>query len=682
MKMWWQEPQRIVQTNLRLIDAELDPKALASELKDFGATAMLFNVGGIFSWYPSKLELQAPNPKLKPGRDLVGEMVTAAHEAGIKVIGRYDLSKGTKTAFDKNPEWFCRGLDGKPFEYHGTYQACVNGGWYRAQSMEVMRETLSRYPLDGLFFNMFGYLRTDYSYDKYDVCHCDNCQRAFKAFSGMDLPKSYDASEPALQDYLRFQDVTGQELRTEFRTLIKGIRPDIAISNNGKLSDFFRGEVNRRLDRGQEWIYQSGEQARSYRSMGANKIRYSSALTHFVDFPWRYASESAPLQSLRLAQQLANGADPHYYFMGEPSQPDREPLPEMRKVFDLHSQYESQYANLESAASVALYASAKSARFGRSVSTKAFRGAYQALMDAGVMFDVVHDSRAIDDDFVEWHQRYDVIVVPGTDCMSEQEAQALDAYVDAGGHLLVIGEVACRDENGGELSAFHLKSLPVAGTFTRHDSMRGGYMNVDADNRLSIDTDVVLMDGPYFETAPKAEATSTHRIQLPQRFGPPELCYAEGECDSSLPGLISAPFGKGQVSYLPWQVDALYLAHCLSPHRELIAAQVKAMSGPAIAELSGASRVEMTVQRQTTSGDLLVHIINYSGQSGNGCLEPVTIQGAKLTLRLDESMSCKALLADQSVPLEAGNEQGTLVANLPPIGSFEVLLISANKKGR
>ena len=677
MKMWWQKPQRIVQTNLRLVDATLDPRSLAQELRDFGATAMLFNVGGIFSWYPSTLELQAPNPLLERDRDLVGEMVEAAHAADIRVIGRYDLSKGTRTAFDAHPEWFCRGLDDKPFEYHGTYQACVNGGWYRAQSMEVMRETLARYPLDGLFFNMFGFLRTDYSYGKYDVCHCDNCQRAFKEFSGKDLPRSYDPSEPALRDYLRFQDVTSQELRTEFRTLIKSIRPDIAISNNGKHSDFFRGEVNRRLDRDQEWIYQSGEQARTYRSMGANRIRYSSAVTHFVDFPWRYASESAPLQSLRLAQQLANGADPHYYFMGEPSQPDREPLAEMRKIFDLHSRYQSQYANLESVASVGLYASAKSARFGRSVSTKAFRGAYQALMDAGIVFDVVHDSRAVDDDFVAWHRRYDVIVVPGTDCMSEQEAQALDAYVESGGSLLVIGEVACRDEHGSDLPAFRLKSLPVAGEFTRRDSMRGGYMKVDAGNPLSIDTDVVLMDGPYYEAAPKADAQTTHTIQLPQRFGPPELCYPDPECDSSLPGMISAPFGEGRVTYLPWQVDALYFAHCLSPHRELIAAQVEAMSGPAIAELSGASRVEMTVQRQTTSGDMLIHLINYSGQSGNGCLEPVTIKDVRLTLRNCEGVTCKALVADSPVALDAGSEESTCVATLPPIGTFEVLWISA-----
>lgn len=674
MSNWWQRPQRIVQTNLRLVDAELDPKSLAAELRAFGATAMLFNVGGIFAWYPSELELQAPNPFLD--RDLVGEMVTAAHEAGIRVIGRYDLSKGTERAYRTHPDWFCQGKDGKPFEYHGTYQACVNGGWYRAQALEILRETLSRYPLDGLFFNMFGYLRTDYSYNNYDVCHCDNCRRAFKAFSGRDLPRSYEPSEPALSDYLRFQDTTSQALRAECRTLIKDIRPDIAISNMGKDSDFFRGEVNRRLDRPREWIYQSGEQARTFRSMGSNRIRYSSALTHFVDFPWRYAAESAPLQCLRLAQQLANGADPHYYFMGLPSQADREPLEEVRKIFALHTKHESQYTDLESAARVGLYVSSKSARYGGAESTRAFRGAYQALIDSGIAFDVVHDSRAIDDDFVTWHQRYDVIVVAGAACMSEQEASALDAYAEAGGSLLVIGDSGNFDESGAKLTSFRLLSLPVNGDFHRYESMRGGYMKVDANSGFAVDTDLALMDGPYYESTPKPGATKAHSVLLPQRFGPPELCYPEAGNDSELPGLIHGTFGQGHVAFIPWQVATLYYMHCLSPHRALISEQVRSMTGPAIATLEGASRAELTVQRQKDSGDLLIHIVNYSGQSGNGCLEPVAIHSARLTLRGCAGMACRALVADQPVTLAEGDEAGVSVADLPPIGTFEVLWIS------
>ena len=53
MTEWWREPQRIVQTNLRLTDVDMDTRQVARDAKKFGATASFFNVGGIFSWYPS-----------------------------------------------------------------------------------------------------------------------------------------------------------------------------------------------------------------------------------------------------------------------------------------------------------------------------------------------------------------------------------------------------------------------------------------------------------------------------------------------------------------------------------------------------------------------------------------------------------------------------------------------------
>ena len=110
MTEWWRQPQRIVQTNLRLIDAALDPEKVAADLAELGATAMLFNVGGIFAWYPTRLELQPVNPKLD--HDILGDMIRAAHARDIRVIGRYDLSKATRIAYDRHPDWFCCDRDG------------------------------------------------------------------------------------------------------------------------------------------------------------------------------------------------------------------------------------------------------------------------------------------------------------------------------------------------------------------------------------------------------------------------------------------------------------------------------------------------------------------------------------------------------------------------------------------
>ncbi len=53
---WWLEAKRMVQTNLREIDATMDIEKYVQEVKDFGANVVLFNVGGIVANYPTDLE--------------------------------------------------------------------------------------------------------------------------------------------------------------------------------------------------------------------------------------------------------------------------------------------------------------------------------------------------------------------------------------------------------------------------------------------------------------------------------------------------------------------------------------------------------------------------------------------------------------------------------------------------
>ena len=53
MTPWWlQKPMRMIQTNLREIDATLDVDTYIQSLKEFSADVVLFNVGGIYYvWY-------------------------------------------------------------------------------------------------------------------------------------------------------------------------------------------------------------------------------------------------------------------------------------------------------------------------------------------------------------------------------------------------------------------------------------------------------------------------------------------------------------------------------------------------------------------------------------------------------------------------------------------------------
>ena len=54
---WWmREPIRWVQTNLRQTDAALDPQRFVGQIADFDANVLLMAMGGIASFYPTKVQ--------------------------------------------------------------------------------------------------------------------------------------------------------------------------------------------------------------------------------------------------------------------------------------------------------------------------------------------------------------------------------------------------------------------------------------------------------------------------------------------------------------------------------------------------------------------------------------------------------------------------------------------------
>src|SRR3954462_8137257 len=63
---WWNRmPYRLVQTNLREIDATMDVDAYVKSMVDASATIVLINVGGIVANYPTELPYHYRNPYMK-----------------------------------------------------------------------------------------------------------------------------------------------------------------------------------------------------------------------------------------------------------------------------------------------------------------------------------------------------------------------------------------------------------------------------------------------------------------------------------------------------------------------------------------------------------------------------------------------------------------------------------------
>jgi hypothetical protein len=84
---WYERPNRVLLVNLREGDEpKIDARQLVRDVKSFGATAFCINGGGIVAFYQTRI----PGHRISSGlgsRDLLAEVIPAAHAEGLHVIG-------------------------------------------------------------------------------------------------------------------------------------------------------------------------------------------------------------------------------------------------------------------------------------------------------------------------------------------------------------------------------------------------------------------------------------------------------------------------------------------------------------------------------------------------------------------------------------------------------------------
>ncbi|WP_231639184.1 alpha-amylase family protein [Sphingomonas profundi] len=634
------------------------------------------NVGGIAAFYPTDLALHWKNPHL--AGDFVGEMIEAAHARGLAYIGRFDLSKAMGDAYAAHPDWFMRDRSGAPRTYEGTYQACPNGGWAREYGFEILREGLTRYAMDGVFFNMTGYPIKDYANVPQGACVCENCQRRFRDMYGLSLPAVDGLADPHWPEYLEFQKRTAEELAIESRETIRRIRPLTGVIGIRPDDDMFRYESQRRVHRAApEWAYQAGEQSRWMRSTRPDQPTASTSAAH-IDYPWRQVTETAACHLLRMAQQLATGSSLDLYLMGTiADQDDPRYLPPLSELFRWYGRNAGYYAGLEDASRIGLYISGFNKQWvglteSAMTAERTFNGAYSVLVDARLPFAFVSDAR-VRSGQGDLSARFDVIFLPDIAILSEAEAEALDRFVENGGLLIATGQTGAYEEPAVRRASMPMRSSPVAGLGTPVDAHGWSFAGEKATPAFGAR---IPATGHYWPARPKAGAEIILPAAPVQPFGPPEFSYAEPAAPSpATPGALLRRYGKGASIHLPWLPEWHYYRDGLPDHRLIFETLIAAFAPARPVKLAGRGAVEITVQRQAHTGRLLIHVINYSGQRNTRYEEPADIHGLRLGVR-DVSASARALVSGEAIAAKgAPDADGYSWFPLPPLRYFEVLSI-------
>ena len=625
-----------MQTNLRETDANLDAAHLVGQLAEMRANVLLMGMGGITAYYPSQIEFHSASPYLPAGRDMFGDVLQAAHAKGIRVVGRFDFSKTSQAAFAAHPEWFFRKANGDPVIYNGLYSTCINAAYYREQALKILSEALDKYPVDGLFFNMFGNQSRDYSGNDVGLCHCAVCRRKYAQMFHKEIPDAPD------DDYRKFMFIASREVAASFGDLIHQKRPRAGYFNYVQEStDGIMSESNTAVERPLPlWPYSASDNVNRALNSEPGKMPVNLCM-QFVDYWWRFATVSRDEIALRLWENVANGGALAFEVNGTLDQQDRQAVEAAKPVFRWLAQNEQYYSGERSAARVLLLTGPSST--GQTYSQRSYRGLFRLLTEEHIPFAVSSNMR--------WLGKRDFDLVIAADWAPPE----LRAYAENGGRVLVVSP--------------REPQFPVAEVVHKWPDRKGYFRIRDHSLFPSLrDTDVLMLNGPYTELS--EDPASPLTLIPPSMIGPPEKVHVDWK-DTQQPGLVVRPAGKGTIAWIPWDLGALYYRESLPAHAGLFRDVVDRLNPARQLRTNAHPLVEMTWMQQ---GDRkLLHLINLSGHSQTGYFAPIPMTGIHIQIagRFKHAASVRTR-GDLPVQVEGVYSSFTL----PRLTDYELIVLN------
>jgi len=668
MTEWWHTKQwRLIQTNLREIDMlDIDAQRVVSDLQAFKANVLMLNAAGIIASYTTQLPFQFQSPFLQG--DSLQDIVEACHAADIRVIARTDFSKVRRPIYEQHPDWAYRTASGEIVDYNGDIHVCINGPYQQGYMPLIMEELFNTVDFDGIFFNMGGYQTRDYSGNYHGICHCRHCQVAFAEMYGMALPAAEDVADPVFRTYLEFKRCTLTEHHDKIFRYITDRWPEMCIANHTDFRfGFIRQESNTAIDRPlPPWQYSASDNTKW--AVGSFPEMVSSNTTvDFIDFPYRHVAVSPHQQSLRLAENLANGGAADYYLIGRlDNHEDRSGYDAVKDLFHYHAANEGTYVDMTSKAEVMLLKAG--------VNQNEYRGWFRTLVENHVFFDVVREDAALD---VSW-DRYTTVIVPGIDVMTDAMAERLDTFAEYGGTLIVTGQSGFRDENFTLREMPALQSLGIEDVLLVRDDMRSAYLKFEdkAGFARFDDTDLVYVDGPYVYAHYDEETEEHMQLIPPHNFGPPERCYYDLVVDH--PGFVVHPYGAGWAIYVPWMPGTLFHRQGHVNTAWFCADLLEGIAGVAVAGGNLSPMVEATLAEKNDGSYQLLSLVNACGHFGNSFYAPVTMTDVVVEVPLSEQpSSVVGLRSEQALPHEWAD--GTLTVHVPLLALFEAIKITVSE---
>jgi hypothetical protein len=366
----------------------------------------------VVAFYPTKLPLQYRS-KWLGDRDTFGDLMAECRKMNMNVVARTDSHACRQNVYDEHPDWIMVGADGKKLRHPSDpelWLTCALGPYNFEFMTSVHEEIMRMYMPDGIFTNRWA---------GSGMCYCEYCQKNFRDFSGLDLPRTKDPQNPERKQYIIWNQKRLFELWRLWNEKVRAINPNasyIANSGGGALSDLDMktiGELAPTLfadcqsRHGMMPPWTNGKNGKEYRAAMGSKAIVGIFSVGFDDkHRWKDSVQNGDEIRLWVADGMAQGLRP-WFTKFNAKLIDRRWLPVVEEIYQWQYANEAYLRNVRPLARVGMVYSQQSAWFygGEDAHEKIedpALGYYEALVEARIPFEMVHDRLLDAEHLVPW----------------------------------------------------------------------------------------------------------------------------------------------------------------------------------------------------------------------------------------------------------------------------------------
>jgi hypothetical protein len=586
----------------------------------------------------------------------------------MSIIARTDPHATWQNVYDAHPDWIAVTADGEKRRHWAKpdlWVTCALGPYNFEFMTQVHKEIMESYEPDGIFSNRWA---------GSGICYCEHCQKNFKTFSGMELPRSNNSSDPVFRKYSEWNIARLKELwllwddvirkkKTTSRFIPNGF-PDKVIT--GQLSDIVFTDHQARSGYTMPWS--NGKVAKELRaSIGMKPLGGIFSVGVEEKYRWKDSVQSDEEIRIWVAEGTANGMRPWFTkFSGVLY--DKRWLATVDNIYQEHYRNERYLRNTAPLARVGMVFSEQSGNYGNEMWQQKNgdheMGMYQALIEARIPFEMVND-RLLD---AEHLKPFKLLILPNISSLSDEQCDQLREFARNGGSLLATFETSLYDEKGNRRDNFGLADLFGVSYAKQVDGpMQNSYLNLKSDadsNKFH----PVLKD---LEDAFRIINT-IYMVKVKPEIPFPDPVPLIPETD--IRGLYLNDNGNSRVAYFPVDIDRTYWQIMSTDHLKLLQNTIRwTLNEEPVVDVEGPGVIDVTVWRQKDS--MTVHLVNLTNpMMMKGPFREFIPVDARVRIKIPEGTKPKEvrLLINGTVP-EFKNNNGYINLDVSQITDHEII---------